>query len=110
MTIRGMLVAALAAVCLSAQPVATLVIRNARIWTGDPKNPWADSLTATDDIVTRVGNVPADVAVKPGAEVIDAKGRLVTPGFIDSHVHLIEAGLRLNSVKLRDAKTKRCTS
>ncbi len=100
------LLAAAVAATLHAQ-TATLVIRNARIWTGDPKNPWADSLTATEDMITRVGNVPADAPVAPGARIVDAKGRLVTPGFIDSHTHLIEAGLRMKSVKLRDAKTKK---
>ena len=37
---------------------------------------------------------------------IDAGGRLVVPGFIDTHVHFIEGGFRLASVQLRDAKTR----
>lgn len=86
----------------AASAAADLVVRNARIWTGDPKNPWADSLAVTRDIITAVGNVKED-----GARVIDAQGRLITPGFIDSHVHLVEGGMRLNSVQLRDAKTKK---
>ncbi len=37
--------------------------------------------------------------------MIDAKGGIVAPGFIDSHVHFIDGGFRLSSVQLRDART-----
>ena len=37
--------------------------------------------------------------------VIEGAGRLVTPGFIDSHVHFISGGFNLSSVQLRDAPT-----
>ena len=37
--------------------------------------------------------------------MIDAKGGMVTPGFIDSHVHFVIGGFRLSSVQLRDART-----
>ncbi len=41
-----------------------------------------------------------------GLTPIDAGGRLVLPGFIDTHVHFLEGGLRLASVQLRDARTR----
>ncbi|MBM4114222.1 MAG: amidohydrolase, partial [Phycisphaerae bacterium] len=37
--------------------------------------------------------------------VIDAKGRLVVPGFNDAHLHFLSGGFQLSSVELRDAKT-----
>ena len=37
-------------------------------------------------------------------KVIDLKGRRVVPGFHDSHVHFLSAGLRLAQVALKDAK------
>ncbi len=40
------------------------------------------------------------------ARIIDGNGKLVVPGFIDSHVHFLTGGFRLASVQLRDAKTK----
>ena len=79
-----------------------LIIKNARIWTGDARKPVADSLGVRGDVVAQVGGVGDAKATK----VIDAGGRLVTPGFTDSHLHLIAGGLRLASVQLRDARTK----
>ena len=94
------LLAAAASVAV-AQPY-DLVVRNARIWTGDSKQPFADSLAVSGDLVAAVGGVTDAKATR----VIDAGGRLLTPGFIDSHVHLVEGGLRLGSVQLRDANSK----
>ena len=39
-------------------------------------------------------------------QVIDAGDGMVVPGLIDSHIHLIDGGLQLASVQLRDAKTR----
>ena len=79
-----------------------LVIKNARIWTGDSRQPFAESLGVRRDIIATVGGLADAQATK----VIDAGGRLVTPGFIDSHLHLLAGGLRLGGVQLREARTK----
>jgi predicted amidohydrolase YtcJ len=39
-------------------------------------------------------------------QVIDAGAGIVVPGLIDSHIHLIDGGLQLASVQLRDATTR----
>jgi predicted amidohydrolase YtcJ len=106
MTIRRLTISLCMALMAPGQPLATLVIKNARVWTGDAKNPWVDSVAVTDDLITMAGRQAAEAKLAPGATVIDAKGRLVTPGFIDSHVHLLDAGIRLRSVQLRTARTK----
>lgn len=43
--------------------------------------------------------------IGPKTRVIDAKGKLVLPGFNDAHVHFMVTGLQLSSVDLRDAKS-----
>ncbi len=88
--------------------VPTLAIVNARVWTGNARQPWADAVAIAGDRIVVVGSsaeVSKLMRSAPGARVIDAKGSMVTPGFIDSHVHFIDGGFRLSSVQLRDAKS-----
>ena len=86
----------------------TLAIVNAHVWTGNPAQPWASGIAVSGEKISKVGS-SAEIAKMlqgaPNARVIDAKGGMVTPGFIDSHVHFISGGFRLSSVQLRDART-----
>ncbi len=102
---------ALAAVCLScargSTPSPSLSVINARVWTGDEAHPWAEAVAISGDSIVAVGTT-AEISARAASSTrtIDAKGALVTPGFIDSHVHFIEGGYALASVKLRDARSK----
>ena len=86
----------------------TLVVVNARIWTGDPRRPWADGLAIAVDRVVGVGS-SAEMRKRASVEtrVVDAHGMMIVPGFIDSHIHFLEGGFGLSSVQLRDARTPR---
>jgi predicted amidohydrolase YtcJ len=84
----------------------TLAIVNARIWTGDPSRPWAEAVAIAGNRISAVGTTTEIRALVRDAEVVDAMGRLVVPGFIDTHVHFVDGGLRLASVQLREAKTR----
>jgi imidazolonepropionase len=48
-----------------------------------------------------VGSSAAVPDVSPEAEIIDATGKVVLPGFVDSHTHLIFAGSRENEFEQR---------
>ena len=86
---------------------ATLAVTNGRIWTGNSDQPWAEAMAVSGDTILAVGS-SADIDRFIGAQTrtIDAQERMVTPGFIDTHVHFILGGFRLASVQLRDAKTR----
>ena len=90
----------------AAAPI-TLAVVNARVWTGDSTKPWAEAVAIAGERVATVG-ASAEIRARlpETARVIDANGAMVTPGFIDSHVHFNDGGFALASVQLRDAKTR----
>lgn len=75
-----------------AQPVwaevPDLIIVNARVFTADPSHPAAEAVAIDGTRIAFVGT-SADAArlAGPDTRVIDAGGRLVTPGLIEAHGH-----------------------
>ena len=89
-----------------APAAADLVILGARVWTGNADAPWAEAVAVRGERIAAVGSrAEIEALADQNTRVIDATGGLVTPGFIDSHVHFIDGGERLASVQLRDAST-----
>ena len=69
-----------------------ILIKNAIVLTQDPslgELPRADILVEGDTIAAVGPNLSAE-----GAQVIDAEGDIVIPGFIDSHRHTWETSIR----------------
>lgn len=86
---------------------ADLIVINARIWTGNNEQPWAEAMAISGDTIVAVGTSAGIKAIADATtKTIDAKGQLVTPGFTDSHVHFVDAGFNLTAVQLRDAHSK----
>ena len=83
----------------------TMAIVNARIWTGNPKQPWAEAIALRGERIAMVGSNDEIKRALGDVKPLDAHGKLVTPGFIDSHVHFMDGGRQLSSVQLRDAKS-----
>jgi 5-methylthioadenosine/S-adenosylhomocysteine deaminase len=72
-----------------------MLIRNGIVLTQDPslgELPRADVLVEGDTIAAVGPNLSAD-----GAEVIDAEGDIVIPGFIDTHRHTWETSIRTSA-------------
>src|SRR5438067_675032 len=93
---------------LSAQtrPAATLIVTNANVYTVDKQHPKADAMAAIGDRIVAVGSsAEIDSWRGPDTKVIDAGGKLLLPGFDDSHVHFISGGAQLDQVELNDAAT-----
>jgi predicted amidohydrolase YtcJ len=73
----------------SGQPAPVdLVVVNAKVLTVDPKNTQAEAVAIRGNTFAAVGATDAIRAMAgPATRVIDAGGRTVVPGFIESHVH-----------------------
>ncbi|MBZ5585356.1 MAG: amidohydrolase family protein, partial [Acidobacteriia bacterium] len=85
----GILWIALSAAGVAAQ-TATLAVVNARVWTGDAAHPWAEAVAAAGERILAAGsNDEIRALAGPSARVVDGRGGLLTPGFIDSHIHLL---------------------
>lgn len=86
---------------------ANLIIKNAKIWTGNSDQPNAEAMAIKGDSILAIGSFE-DIKIFKGrnTETIDVHGNFITPGFIDCHVHLLMGGNSLLSVQLRDANTK----
>jgi predicted amidohydrolase YtcJ len=82
--------------CAAAAPArpADTVLMNARVTTMDADRPQAQAVAILGEQFAAVGS-DAEIArwIGPRTRVIDAQGRRVTPGLIDSHAHFIRGGL-----------------
>lgn len=47
------------------------------------------------------GELPENISVDRETKIIDAKGKTVTPGLIDSHTHLVHGGSRENELAMK---------
>jgi predicted amidohydrolase YtcJ len=86
------------------KPAADLIITNAKIWTVDKSRPNVQAVAVLGDRIVAVGsNAEIDSWRGSHSQVIDAGGKLLLPGFNDSHVHFVSGGIQLDSVDLKNA-------
>ena len=103
----GVLFAAAAPGRAAGEP-ATLIVVGGRVWTADAAVPWAEAVAVRGNRILSVGTrQQVELSADANTVVINAAGKLVTPGFIDAHIHLFDGGRNLNSVQLRDADSQR---
>jgi predicted amidohydrolase YtcJ len=75
---------------------AETIITNARILTMNPQAPRAEAVAWAAGRILAVGaRREIEALVGPQTNVIDARGRTVLPGFVESHLHLVLGGAEL---------------
>ena len=83
---------------------ADLVIQNARIWS-DGQSAFAEFAAIKDGHFIHVC-APDPQLIGPATRRINAKNRIVLPGLIDSHIHMLGGGMQLSRLQLREAADK----
>jgi predicted amidohydrolase YtcJ len=84
---------------------ADLIVVHGRIYTEDPKQPWAQAVAIRHGKIVAVGDDAAIDRLRGiGTEIINAAGKLVLPGFVDCHIHFIDGSFSLGRVNLDGAK------
>lgn len=82
------------------------VFSNGKIYTSNPAQKWVDTLVIYKNKIVFAGNKENATSFVKKADVIyDLKGKLVLPGFIDSHIHLVMGGISLINLDFREIKS-----
>jgi predicted amidohydrolase YtcJ len=71
-----------------------------------PETPGATALVVEGETITYVGSDGGARAYASGAPELDLRGRLVTPAFVDAHLHAVQAGLVAAGLDLHDATSR----
>ncbi|WP_055478264.1 amidohydrolase [Sphaerimonospora mesophila] len=73
-------------------PYADLVITGADVYTVDAARSWSDAVAVRGDRIVALGAPAVAELIGPRTRVIEARGKMVLPGFQDAHVHAPFAG------------------
>jgi predicted amidohydrolase YtcJ len=79
---------------------------NGKIYTVNQQQPIAEAVVVVDNAIVFVGsNQEAEKFIDASTKVIDLNGKLMLPGFNDSHLHFTSGGYYLLGINLRQAKS-----
>lgn len=86
---------------------ADLLFTNGRVYTAAPAGPrWAEAVAVRGHTILAVGTTAELAELRgPHTQVIDLRGRLLLPGFTESHIHFIELALRGSQVEATAARS-----
>jgi predicted amidohydrolase YtcJ len=85
---------------------ADTIITNARIYTVNSHQPWAEAVAISAERIMAVGSTKGIEKYRgPSTRIVDASNHLALPGFTDCHAHFLSGALSLLRVQLDDAKT-----
>lgn len=104
--VRLLPIAAVLAVSCAEPPPGPvdLVLQHGVVWTGVPGGSLEEAVAVRDGKIQAVGSSEEiSPLIGPDTRVVDLAGRMVLPGFIDSHTHFLPGGFQLSSVDLRTA-------
>jgi predicted amidohydrolase YtcJ len=83
----------------------SLLLVNGKVFTGDARGTTAEAVAVEGNRIVAVGSTREIESRYAGARRVDLRGRLVTAGFNDAHLHFLNGGLSLFRVDLNGART-----
>ena len=83
----------------------SLLLYNGKVFSADEKASIYEAVAVDGEKIVAVGSSKDLQSKYKGAKEIDLKGKLVTPGFNDAHIHFVGVGLALLRVDLNGSKT-----
>ncbi|MGA3085776.1 MAG: amidohydrolase family protein, partial [Thermodesulfobacteriota bacterium] len=80
-----------------------IAIISSKIFTGDPKIPWAEAVGTKDGRIAAVGSDQEIKRLCSGrTEILNLSGRLIVPGLVDGHAHFCSFGQTLSLANLKN--------
>jgi predicted amidohydrolase YtcJ len=80
---------------------AEMIITNAKVLTMDESRPRAEAVALAGGRILAVGNrAEVEALAGPATRMVDAGGRTLLPGFVESHLHLVLGGNELSQLQL----------
>ncbi len=99
--LRATLAMAVAFSSVESMAAADLLLYNGKVLTAEPGQALQQAVAVVNGRIVKVGNDAEVLALKEaGTQVIDLQGKVLMPGFIDSHSHAIFGGVKLKSADL----------
>jgi len=99
---RFLLAAVSAYMALPALAAVDLIVHNGKIYSAEPNQPLQQALAVEDGAIRAIGS-DADILAlqEEGTKLMDLGGKVLMPGFIDTHAHVVMAGLELVGANLQ---------
>jgi predicted amidohydrolase YtcJ len=103
LTIFASAVLAITAACTrpASHPPADEVLKNGKVYTANPSQPWAQAVAIRGGKIVAVADDAAMTSwIGATTRVVDLKGGMLMPGLIDSHVHPLAGGRQMTLADL----------
>ena len=90
-------------------PGADFLFTGAKVYTVDPDQPWAEAVAVKDGKIVYVGDAAgAEAEAGSATQRFDLQGKMLLPGFVAGHEHLIASGWLSLGVDLVTADSDLC--
>src|SRR5579872_5867062 len=87
--------------CVASAQSGVTVLAHGRIYTGNAKLPWAEAIAFRGDQIVAVGKDSAVIGKWGRSGTLqDLKGRMVIPGIVDSHMHMLYGAYAMHGLNL----------